>query len=219
MLEIYLDRPCLPRGGNDTGWESRIWVLVLLRLFVHSNIQSPNVDWTSPMCWIVRELHKLTNVLSKPCSWHQTSQERGRGRESQEKQWLWGQHRVSNSRRDLRPGCYEFYRRTFPLGLGRRGAGCEDMTRGQSLERGKRTLPGVHRWIGHLEQGTTSAERQVDTPESRVAGRGVVRRSQGQMTKGVVFHATDLSFDPTVENLMVHLTFLLINWGILSRVS
>lgn len=53
------------------------------------------------------------------------------------------------------------------------------------------------------------------TPESRVAGRRVVRRSQGQITEGLVLRAGDLSSDPKVENLTVHLTVLPINGVIL----
>lgn len=61
-------------------------------------------------------------------------------------------------------------------------------------------------WAGHLRQGVASAERPMATPESRVPGRSVVRRTQGQIMKGLGFHAKELNLDPRLENLIVHFT-------------
>lgn len=61
-------------------------------------------------------------------------------------------------------------------------------------------------WAGHLRQWVASADRLTATPESRVPGHSLVRRTQGQIMKGLGFHAKELDLDPKLENLIVHFT-------------
>lgn len=94
----------------------------------------------------------------------------------------------------------------------------EGRTHGGSLETGKKEHSQVCQHGQDISGSRgASAERQMATPESRVPSLRVARSTQGQTTKGHACYTEELGLDSKLENLMVHLTFLLISWVILSR--
>lgn len=150
----------------------------------------------------------LTSVTGKPHSWHQRSQ--ARGRESQGKQWLRGQAPEETCAQAARTSTENLP--ALPEGAG------EDRTHDGSLERGRKEHPQVCTHGQDISgRGIASAEIQTAIPESRVPGQSAGRRDQCQIMKDLVFHAEELGLGPKLENLIVHLTFLLIDWVILSR--